>query len=345
MLKRRRVLLSEPGFSPLPKVRRPRTTAVDVDGNAVAVTYTLNGGFGNGITVPGSGSSSITRWTTSRRNQGSRTCSDSSRERPTRLSREAPLSSMAPTIVLKRRSAAHVARRAWWLTHSHRGAPGLPGSRRLRDDPAGGGGRAADASSVAAGSDLGPARDSPPTRSRSCALVGMRSARIPGRRSGRGTDRQGQGLADGCPGCATLLPRLGLLKHRRHVRRLVLVVHSLRRDPFRSGRQRWRRPHVKKHSMEWEISKSSSARGGRKESPAPWVSVTASILTAGRMSGRRSSWRRAAWPCTRSICVAAEIGGRAVLCRKRRGLCQRRGRGREDREITGSRPSAFPPWP
>jgi gamma-glutamyltranspeptidase/glutathione hydrolase len=28
---------------------------VDADGNAVAVTYTLNGGFGNGITVPGAG--------------------------------------------------------------------------------------------------------------------------------------------------------------------------------------------------------------------------------------------------------------------------------------------------
>ena len=30
-------------------------TVVDSDGNAVAVTYTLNGGFGNGITVPGLG--------------------------------------------------------------------------------------------------------------------------------------------------------------------------------------------------------------------------------------------------------------------------------------------------
>ena len=30
-------------------------SVVDADGNAVAVTYTLNGGFGNGITVPGLG--------------------------------------------------------------------------------------------------------------------------------------------------------------------------------------------------------------------------------------------------------------------------------------------------
>src|SRR5437879_13801968 len=30
-------------------------SVVDADGNAVAVTYTLNGGYGNGITVPGLG--------------------------------------------------------------------------------------------------------------------------------------------------------------------------------------------------------------------------------------------------------------------------------------------------
>src|SRR5206468_6840773 len=30
-------------------------SVVDSDGNAVAVTYTLNGGYGNGITVPGLG--------------------------------------------------------------------------------------------------------------------------------------------------------------------------------------------------------------------------------------------------------------------------------------------------
>src|SRR5262249_56435445 len=30
-------------------------TVVDAEGNAVAVTYTLNGGYGNGITVPGLG--------------------------------------------------------------------------------------------------------------------------------------------------------------------------------------------------------------------------------------------------------------------------------------------------
>jgi len=37
---------------------QPETThysVVDADGNAVAVTYTLNGGYGNGITVPGLG--------------------------------------------------------------------------------------------------------------------------------------------------------------------------------------------------------------------------------------------------------------------------------------------------
>src|SRR5208283_4132870 len=30
-------------------------SVVDAEGNAVAVTYTLNGGYGNGITVPGLG--------------------------------------------------------------------------------------------------------------------------------------------------------------------------------------------------------------------------------------------------------------------------------------------------
>ena len=30
-------------------------SVVDGEGNAVAVTYTLNGGYGNGITVPGLG--------------------------------------------------------------------------------------------------------------------------------------------------------------------------------------------------------------------------------------------------------------------------------------------------
>jgi gamma-glutamyltranspeptidase/glutathione hydrolase len=41
-----------------PGTERAETThynVVDADGNAVAVTYTLNGGFGNGITVPGLG--------------------------------------------------------------------------------------------------------------------------------------------------------------------------------------------------------------------------------------------------------------------------------------------------
>jgi gamma-glutamyltranspeptidase / glutathione hydrolase len=43
--------------APAPAERAETThyTVVDAEGNAVAVTYTLNGGFGNGITVPGLG--------------------------------------------------------------------------------------------------------------------------------------------------------------------------------------------------------------------------------------------------------------------------------------------------
>jgi gamma-glutamyltranspeptidase / glutathione hydrolase len=47
-----------PPGSSLSKAESNETThynVVDAEGNAVAVTYTLNGGFGNGITVPGAG--------------------------------------------------------------------------------------------------------------------------------------------------------------------------------------------------------------------------------------------------------------------------------------------------
>ena len=48
---------------------------VDGQGNAVAVTYTLNGGYGNGITVPGLGFLLNNGWTTSPRSRAHRTCS------------------------------------------------------------------------------------------------------------------------------------------------------------------------------------------------------------------------------------------------------------------------------
>jgi gamma-glutamyltranspeptidase/glutathione hydrolase len=47
-----------PGIETLSRRESADTThynVVDAEGNAVAVTYTLNGGFGNGITVPGAG--------------------------------------------------------------------------------------------------------------------------------------------------------------------------------------------------------------------------------------------------------------------------------------------------
>jgi gamma-glutamyltranspeptidase/glutathione hydrolase len=75
---------------------------VDAEGNAVAVTYTLNGGFGNGITVPGLGfliNNEMDDFTSKPGVpnmfglvQG---------EANTILPGKRPLSSMAPTIVLK----------------------------------------------------------------------------------------------------------------------------------------------------------------------------------------------------------------------------------------------------
>jgi gamma-glutamyltranspeptidase/glutathione hydrolase len=45
-----------PGLSATPEsAETTHYSVVDTEGNAVAVTYTLNGGFGNGITVPGLG--------------------------------------------------------------------------------------------------------------------------------------------------------------------------------------------------------------------------------------------------------------------------------------------------
>jgi gamma-glutamyltranspeptidase/glutathione hydrolase len=45
-----------PGLAPAPEsAETTHYSVVDAEGNAVAVTYTLNGGFGNGITVPGLG--------------------------------------------------------------------------------------------------------------------------------------------------------------------------------------------------------------------------------------------------------------------------------------------------
>ena len=51
-------------------------SVVDGKGNAVANTFTLNGGFGAKVMIPAPASSSTTRWTTSPPSPASRTCSD-----------------------------------------------------------------------------------------------------------------------------------------------------------------------------------------------------------------------------------------------------------------------------
>jgi len=45
----------KPGLPAAEKLETTHFSVVDAEGNAVAVTYTLNGGYGNGITVPGLG--------------------------------------------------------------------------------------------------------------------------------------------------------------------------------------------------------------------------------------------------------------------------------------------------
>lgn len=77
-------------------------SVVDAEGNAVAVTYTLNGGFGNGITVPGLGfllNNEMDDFTTKpgARNLFGLVQGEANVIAPGKR----PLSSMAPTIVLK----------------------------------------------------------------------------------------------------------------------------------------------------------------------------------------------------------------------------------------------------
>ena len=53
---RRRATRSAPASPPAANsLETTHYSVVDGEGNAVAVTYTLNGGYGNGITVPGLG--------------------------------------------------------------------------------------------------------------------------------------------------------------------------------------------------------------------------------------------------------------------------------------------------
>jgi gamma-glutamyltranspeptidase / glutathione hydrolase len=94
------------GLDSIPeRAERAETThynVVDAEGNAVAVTYTLNGGFGNGITVPGLGfllNNEMDDFTTrpGAPNLFGLVQGDANTISPGKR----PLSSMAPTIVLR----------------------------------------------------------------------------------------------------------------------------------------------------------------------------------------------------------------------------------------------------
>jgi gamma-glutamyltranspeptidase/glutathione hydrolase len=75
---------------------------VDADGNAVAVTYTLNGGFGNGITVPGLGFLLNNEMDDFTSRPGSANLFGLVQGEPNTIEPgKRPLSSMAPTIVLR----------------------------------------------------------------------------------------------------------------------------------------------------------------------------------------------------------------------------------------------------
>ncbi len=75
---------------------------VDAEGNAVAVTYTLNGGFGNGITIPGLGFLINNEMDDFTSKPGAANLFGLVQGEPNTIApRKRPLSSMAPTIVLK----------------------------------------------------------------------------------------------------------------------------------------------------------------------------------------------------------------------------------------------------
>jgi gamma-glutamyltranspeptidase/glutathione hydrolase len=92
-----------PGLPAAPE--RAETThysVVDAEGNAVAVTYTLNGGFGNGITVPGLGFLLNNEMDDFTSRAGSPNLFGLVQGEPNTIAAgKRPLSSMSPTIVLR----------------------------------------------------------------------------------------------------------------------------------------------------------------------------------------------------------------------------------------------------
>lgn len=92
-----------PGLPPpAEKAETTHYSVVDAEGNAVAVTYTLNGGFGNGITVPGLGFLLNNEMDDFTSRPGSANLFGLVQgEANTIEPGKRPLSSMAPTIVLR----------------------------------------------------------------------------------------------------------------------------------------------------------------------------------------------------------------------------------------------------
>ncbi|MEJ1960623.1 MAG: gamma-glutamyltransferase [Gammaproteobacteria bacterium] len=89
----------------LPPPESTQTTqfsVVDSAGSAVSITYTLNGLWGNGVTVAGAVFCSTTKWMTSLRRLARATLMDLRRGESNAIApHKRPLSSMTPTIVLK----------------------------------------------------------------------------------------------------------------------------------------------------------------------------------------------------------------------------------------------------
>ena len=147
------------------KAARPRITTSSMrEGNAVAVTYTLNGGYGNGITVPGLGFLLNNEMDDFAAKPGSPNMFGLMQGEANAIQPgKRPLSSMTPTIVLRDGKFFMAAGRARRLAHHHRRAAGDPQRDRFRHERPGCGGRAALPSSMAAGQAVPGAGISPDT--------------------------------------------------------------------------------------------------------------------------------------------------------------------------------------
>ena len=121
---------------------RPQTThysVVDADGNAVATTTTLNGGYGNGQVVTGAGFLLNNEMDDFSAKPGAPNMfgllgGDANAIAPGKRM----LSSMTPTIVVARRTHVAGGRQPWRRAHHHDGAAGAGERDRFRHERAGG---------------------------------------------------------------------------------------------------------------------------------------------------------------------------------------------------------------